>query len=311
MKKAMTLLSFLILLMIPATSFADGEFFVIVSGKQAVRTVLVSPKGSPAESGAALLNAMAGITGASETNPYLLLIEPGIYDVGTGSVQMKEYVDMEGAGQNVTTISGNVDSLSSGVLRGANHAEVRNLAVKNTGGAFAVAIYNQSSSPAMTRITATASGGSGSYGVYNYNSSSPTMTQVTATASGGAISVGISNDSSSPTMTQVKATGSGALTNYGVYNYNSSSPTMTQVTVAASGGGGTSNYGVANEMSTAHIDHSTISGTTNSVYTFAASTCFIGSTRLEEGTVLTSPGATTTCAGVYDENYTFYPNSCP
>jgi hypothetical protein len=46
------------------------------------RTVLVSPVGTPQQNGTALRNALASITGASATNPYLLKIEPGIYDLG-------------------------------------------------------------------------------------------------------------------------------------------------------------------------------------------------------------------------------------
>ena|SRR5215210_563285 len=45
------------------------------------RTVVVSPAGTPSQNGTALKNALSGITNASETSPYLLKIEPGVYDL--------------------------------------------------------------------------------------------------------------------------------------------------------------------------------------------------------------------------------------
>ncbi len=133
-------------------------------------------------------------------------------------------------------------------------------------------------------MTATASGGTNNYGVYNYFSSSPTMTNVTATASGGTYSYGVCNIiSSSPAMTDVTATGSGGTYNYGVYNNNSS---------------------------TAKIDHSVITGSTYTVYVSTSSAAYIVNTRLDGGAVGGSGGAYT-CAGVCDETYTFYANTCP
>ncbi len=50
-------------------------------------TVIVSPGTTAAESGDNLLAALAKITDASPEKRYLINIEPGIYDVGTGSVK--------------------------------------------------------------------------------------------------------------------------------------------------------------------------------------------------------------------------------
>ncbi|HEY3122638.1 MAG TPA: hypothetical protein VGK70_01075, partial [Thermoanaerobaculia bacterium] len=71
-----------------------------------MRTVLVSPvPGDAAASGTALLNAIAGITDASVTNPYLVKIEPGVFDLGNSTLTTKLYVDIEGSGRLVTTIT--------------------------------------------------------------------------------------------------------------------------------------------------------------------------------------------------------------
>jgi hypothetical protein len=274
---------------------------------------------------------------ASATNPYLVKIMPGVYDIGNSFLQMKEYVDIEGSGENTTKITGNITLYYSGVVRGADNAEIRFLTVENTGsGTYALAMYNDnaspkitnvtakssggaynrginnvSSSPTMINVTAIASGGDSSYAVFNSYSSSPTMINLTATASGGSNTFGINNgEESSPTMISSTVTASGG-TNYnrGVFNANSS-PTMINVTVTASGG--TYNYGVDNQASgygTVKIDHSVITGSSAAINNTSGFTNYVGNTKLEGGAV--SGGGTTICAGVYDENYTFYANTCP
>ncbi|CAG0937019.1 hypothetical protein TFLX_05922 [Thermoflexales bacterium] len=191
--------------------------------------------------------ALTSITNASATNHYLVKVMPGVY---TETVTMKQYVDIEGAGELATTIT-YIGSTSyyTGTVLGANNAELRFLTVVNTGGnTYAVAIFNNSASPRLTNVTATSSGGTDSNrGVFNYDSSSPTMTDVTATGSGGAFNYGVSNSSSSPTMMNVTATGlGGSESNYGVDNI-SSSPTMMNMT--ATGSGGTESHGVSNRAS--------------------------------------------------------------
>ena len=171
-------------------------------------------------------DALDSIVDASAGNPYLVYVAPGFYEE---QVTLKPYVTLEGAGEGATIIRGTGGSeWSAGTVIGANNAAVRHLTVESdgTGQTYAVAFYNYDSSPAMSNVTATASGGTTNYGVYNYSSSSPTMDNVTATASGGTTyNYGVRNSSSSPTMNNVTATASGGTSNYGVYN-SSSSPTI-------------------------------------------------------------------------------------
>jgi hypothetical protein len=234
-----------LLLMITATY---GGSIVIGGNYTNIGTiVIVSPKpgDTPQTNGTALLNNLAGII-ADASNPYLIKLGPGIYDIGTSSLQMKPYVDVEGSGENTTIITGSIDSGSSGVVRGASNAEIRFLTVRNIGGGSnAVAIYNTSASPKITNVTVSASDGTSNYGVYN-GSSSPTMTNVTVFVSGGESTEGVINFSSSPWMTDVTVSASGEGFNFAVDNY-SSSPTMTNVTASASGG--ELNVGVSNSSS--------------------------------------------------------------
>ena len=65
--------------------------------------IVVAPSGGNFTSPVAALNS---ITDASETNPYLVKIMPGVYDIGGGTVQMKPYVSIEGSGAGATQILG-------------------------------------------------------------------------------------------------------------------------------------------------------------------------------------------------------------
>ena len=68
---------------------------------------------------------------------------------------------------------------------------------------------------------------------------------------------------------------------------------------------GAQSYGFSNNsFSLVTIDHSELVGQTATVIGGSVS---IGATRLSGGPV----SASATCAGVYDENYTFYASTCP
>lgn len=71
---------------------------------------------------------------------------PGVYDIGTNSLVMQAYVDIEGSGENVTKITGTLspnEGTTYGVVLGASNAEIRFLTVENTGtGTYTDAIYN-------------------------------------------------------------------------------------------------------------------------------------------------------------------------
>ena len=233
-------------------------FYVIPFERKSDQYVLVRHEGADRESGDALLAALAKITDASGSNTYLLVIEPGVYDIGSNMMQMKAYVTIQGFGEDLTTITGNKDGVSSGVVKGADHAELRNLTVRNTGGGdYATAIINVGASPKISNVTAEASGGvMYTVGIRNNASSSPEITDVTATAQGEIYNYGVYNVGASPTMTYVTATAQGGNTSIGVHNCDSSSPTMTYVTATADGGDHT-NSGIKNFYSSATIENTT------------------------------------------------------
>ena len=99
---------------------------------------------------ALLSTALAAITDATSSKPYVIKIAPGIY-TETTPVVLKDYVDVEGSGQDITTIncacsSNALDASAAVISAGAITAEIRHLTVNNTGsvavgGSSGVGVY--------------------------------------------------------------------------------------------------------------------------------------------------------------------------
>jgi len=132
-----------------------------------IRTYVVGPVGTPLENGAALQQAMGTISPLpSEILPALLKIEPGIYDFGTGFLDLFPWMVIEGAGRDHTRITSAFCStsvysgtFSSDPLR--DHAVLRNLTVENTCGEAAsrsVAFSNQADFLTLDHVTLIANG---------------------------------------------------------------------------------------------------------------------------------------------------------
>jgi len=230
----------------------------------------------------------------SSSNPCLLKIMPGVYDLRSNTLYLQQYVDVEGSGENGTVITsavyGGTWPPQRGTVNGANNAEIRFLTVAVVGNSqYSGAIVNINTSPKLTHITAATSGGGGViFGVVNSANSSPVMTHVTAKATqlivntgsaygvlndhstptmtdvlaigtGGNGCVGIENQYSSPTMTNVHASGSGAYTgSYGIENLNYPLVVMNNVTISASGAN-TFNMGILNYASSATMQNVSVS----------------------------------------------------
>ncbi len=232
----------------------DGSGLTNVQKKYG-KTAVVAQSGGDYTSPLTAMTGIAFWCGVpSVTNPCLLKIMPGVYDIGAGTLAMASYVDIDGSGENTTVITGAVGNASiplvNGVVNGADNAEIRFLTIRNTGtGSYVGAMVNTGVSPKISNITLNASGGTNTnYGIASYSSSAPVMTNVTATASGGNTSRGVYNQSAAPVMMNITATASGGATyNTGVYNNTSAAPVMTNVTATASGG--QYNHGVVNYSS--------------------------------------------------------------
>ena len=200
----------------PPTVFAQDGFYVIpVAMNRPLKNVITVAKGNGKFTDP--VAAVNSITDASANNPYLVVIAPGVYTI-TQTLAMKPYVDIAGSGENVTKITGAI----SIIVSGADNCALSSLTVENTGGGTAsIALSNNNpfptprAYPRITNVTATASGGTNNYGVFNSTSGplSFPMTNVTAEASGYQRSYGVFNwGASTVMMTNVTATAPGGMT---------------------------------------------------------------------------------------------------
>lgn len=215
------------------------------------------------------VQAVNSVTDASATNPYLVVIGPGVYTI-TQTLVMKEHVDISGSGENVTILTGEISGAyidaSSAIISGADQSTLSALTVKNTGGSnsFSTAIYNGSGTTRVSNVKAIASGGSfASSGIYN-SDSAPILINITAMAIGTTRNWSLYNHhdlrTSSATIKNVTVVASGgSIINTGIINYHST-PTITDVAITTDkeyNGTGIANLDSASPI----IRRSTLEGT--------------------------------------------------
>ncbi|OJT16805.1 hypothetical protein BO221_47735 [Archangium sp. Cb G35] len=107
------------------------------------RIRVVPPGDSPLIGGENLRKALQSITKVSAEEPWLLFLEPGVYDLGTQGIQLRPYIHVQGSGQQLTTVR---SSAAGPTVLTADHTELRSLTVEHLGGSGeAVALSNPSS----------------------------------------------------------------------------------------------------------------------------------------------------------------------
>lgn len=299
-------------------------------------TLIVSPGSDPIEAGRTLREVVDGITDPSASNAYLVKVEPGVYDLEANSLLMRPYVDVEGSGEGITTITSAL-STGSGTVVGADNSELRYLTVENTGeaGQQVVAIFTESTSPRLSHVTARASGGAENYGVHTSNGT-PVLSYVTASATGGGQSFGVANYNSvmtvlDSTFSAADAAGfnAGFVTTYGGSNRVNSSTitasggaiaigirayngthTLTNTTVSATGSNQTTGILLGQKASapTMNILQSRVSGQTNSIYSIGGA-LKVGSSQLT-GPAGTFDIGTMICAASFDGAYNPLSSGC-
>ena len=227
-------------------------------------------------------SAIDSITDAGSSNRYLVWVAPGTY---TEKVTMKVYVDIQGAGENLTFISSNGGSTAAGAgtVTGANYADLRDLTIMVTGSnTYGIGLYNtDTTSSWLEHVTISVSGGTNRYGVYNANGIYKHLT--IAISTGGTTSVGVYISRASAQTTLVNA----------FIDVDISSGTGRGVYSNASGG-------------TTNILHSIIDGDSSTSVYRSDGFVLVNSTNL-----LTPTSGTVSCGGVFDASFTFYANTCP
>ena len=164
--------------------------------------------------------ALASITDASATKPYVIKMAPGVY-TEEENVPMKNYVDVEGSGQGITTIkcecsgSDSDDSVSGSTISiGEVNTEIRQITIENTGSPFGNAIHsNQNSnltwSVSIADVTTKATGATTRATGIDAKNSTLKLRNVTASAQGATFNYGIKSNNSFVTIETAKATASG------------------------------------------------------------------------------------------------------
>ncbi len=238
-------------------------------------------------------------------NPYLIVIAPGVYPLGNIALNMRQFIDVMGSGENVTLLTGTIGSAgdvpSSALVTTANNAVLSSLSVENTGSsARTIGIYGdgyQDSTARIEHVTVSAAGGSTyNHGIFIGIISTLMMTHVTATATGGENSYGVMNANSLAIMNQVTATASDATNNSGVYNWASRS-TMNLVTATASGG--TNNHGVFNNFDSDSVMNQVTASASGGSFNYGVYNFDSSSPIMTQVTATATDGKS---YGIYNEN---------
>lgn len=274
---------------------------------------------------------MAGISDNGPSQPYLVKIEPGTYDLGSEPLAMKPYVDVEGSGELSTIIT--ATGATPGVVVAASNSELRFLSVRGTA---APALVSVETSPRYTHVTATSTGGSFNYAI-EINSGAPSLTSVTGSGTGGSQTAGLVNfgNGSNVTITDSSFSGSGAASvNIGLLTYGGTDTTSSSVltanggsfavglrvyngshslaNVTASGSGAAEAYGLFSgykgNTPTVTVNQSRLSGGTNSIYVFGGA-ARIGASQLTGDSAVFAP-AVITCAASYNGSFAELTPSC-
>lgn len=152
---------------------SDHNHDTVYQKKYGKVAIVAKSGGDYATPAAALTDSATWCGTPSAANPCQMKIMPGRYDMGTSSLSMLGYIDINGSGKSNTIISGTVDSLTAGVVNGASNVTLSNLTVQNSGGAGkqnAIAIFNNAVSPQIENVSASASGAVKNYALYNTGS---------------------------------------------------------------------------------------------------------------------------------------------
>jgi len=211
------------------------------------RTYVVGPVGTPTDNGTALRNAIAAIIPpTSREEAVLLVLEPGTFALGTTGIEMWGWMTIEGAGEDLTLITGAAcgPSYDNPTIRStSSRSGLRGLTVENTcdnpaelgigfgaEGSYAtlervalwahgdaktnIAFRSMSSNLKMSHVAVTAEQGStANWGLFN-GGNGAVLEFVTAYADGGSNATAIANNAHDLTLRHgvTKADGSGSCT---------------------------------------------------------------------------------------------------
>lgn len=153
--------------------------------------VVTAVGGNPLASGERLLDRLARLGSPGPDNRWLLRLEPGLYDLGSRSLVLRPFVDVEGSGRGVTTVH---SAAETGAVVGADDVELRELTVIGEAPVDAMAVSTSAPRFAMSRVTCVARGGArSSTALANNSASGGSFRDVRALASGSPFATAVSS----------------------------------------------------------------------------------------------------------------------
>ena len=259
--------------------------------------------------------ALTSISDNSTTNRYLIWVAPGTF---TEMVTMKEYVDIEGAGELQTKITSPSTGCCSGTVNGAPNTELRFLSVENTGGAqYAIGLYNPAR---VLHVTVAATGGLSNTIAVNSYYASPSLTSVnlSATQTGmtiGTYAYGVNSFGSNVMLVDSTIGASGGYFAEGAFSYLGTLNIVRSTIHAADAleSDGISTYGYsccgASPPYTTTVSGSQIFATNFTVRNDggASTPTFVAESQMAG---VGTSGSNIICAGVYDRAYVFHASTC-
>lgn len=326
--------------------FPDSSVQLTASFPEHKRIVIVSPLGSASENGAALLSAIAEIS-PSVSEPYMLKIEPGVYDVGPNQIYNKEYLDIEGAGQALTRIKGTYPAVGArnGFFEVEGNSELRMLTVENYGGGASnytgIQVFLGEANVRLSDITVLVNSGTQTHTGVEVFEDGTVLRNVTVTVKGGGGTVGLVLNSSDVVVDGaniravdgsygnwgvvltgshrstimnaiIEASGTASSENIGLDNRTGSSPGIFNSTIRAFGA--SNNYAIYNNGATLNggdieIHNSRLSGENLSVLNESSNNAYIAVSQLK-GLVSNTGIGGVKCVGAYNEDFNSLNNSC-
>lgn len=276
--------------------------------------------------------------------PCLVQIMPGTYDVGQG-LAIRNGVDIAGSGRGVTSLVGGPDGTyeSNAVVEGWSYAaltsEVRDLTIQHTNPGYeGVGVINV---PFLRRVSViVASGTFASVGVVARNGGAVTLEDVSVEVGGASYNIGVTNLWESPLTLRnsaVTATGGANAAQTLAFGVgNGPLHELTSVRLRASAAAGTvralqvlnpntrvalrdaivtaegpGGRGIYASQAAVTVEGSAVAAEAPVEAAYEGTSIRVGLSRLDGGPVIAAPGANVVCAGVTDESFAFYPNTCP
>jgi len=276
------------------------------------RTFVVSGADTPTRNGVKLRQTLGDIR-ATAARPALVLLGPGVYDVGETELAMKPFVDLQGSGEGLTRITAPGRGSELGTVAGADDAELRFLTVESSGGgAFGVAIRNPGASPRITHVTVVTGGTAATMkGILSTSSAAPLIrdTTVRVSAVSGGVGIGIQNSSAPARIERADVMVSGGLIDVAIENAASSPVRIRDSVIMARSSGDEPSTALLSSRSLVFVDGSHLSGD-NAADGRSNNQYRIGTSRLDGAVTLTPSASSSRCVFSYREDYTPLGSDC-